>query len=55
MMEDNGKPKIGRCPRLLGVRVGRDIDVEQMPRGWLDENGYLLASDERVNSGSRLM
>ncbi|MEW6493288.1 MAG: hypothetical protein AB1589_12400 [Cyanobacteriota bacterium] len=54
MMEDNGKPKIGRCPRLLGVRVGRDIDVEQMPRGWLDEKGYLLPSEDRVNSGEQV-
>lgn len=53
-MEDKGKPKIGRCPRLLGVRVGRDIDVEQMPRGWLDENGYLLPSGDRVNSGEQV-
>ena len=53
-MEDNGKPKIGRCPRLLGVRVGRDIDVEQMPSGWLDENGYLLPLEDRVNSGEQV-
>jgi len=53
-MEEDGKPRIGRCPRLLGVRLGRDIDVERMPRGWLDENGYLLASEERVNSGQQV-
>jgi hypothetical protein len=54
MMEEDGKPRIGRCPRLLGVRLGRDIDVERMPRGWLDENGYLLPSEERVNSGQQV-
>ncbi len=53
-MEEDGKPRIGRCPRLLGVRLGRDIDVERMPRGWLDENGYLLPSEERVNSGQQV-
>ena len=53
-MEEDGKPRIGRCPRRLGVRLGRDIDVERMPRGWLDENGYLLASEERVNSGQQV-
>jgi hypothetical protein len=54
MMEEDGKPRIGRCPRRLGVRLGRDIDVERMPRGWLDENGYLLPSEERVNSGQQV-
>ena len=47
MVEKNGKPKIGRNARLLGVRPGKDIDVEQMPRGWFDEDGYLLPEKER--------
>ncbi|HBB32675.1 MAG TPA: hypothetical protein DDZ80_17505 [Cyanobacteria bacterium UBA8803] len=41
MAEENGKPKVGRSARLLGVRPGIDIDVEQMPRNWLDEQGFL--------------
>lgn len=47
MVEENGKPKIGRNARLLGVRPGKDIDVEQMPRGWFDEDGYLLPENVR--------
>jgi hypothetical protein len=41
MAEQNGKPKVGRSAQLLGVRPGIDIDVKQMPRDWLDEQGYL--------------
>ncbi len=48
MAEQNGKPKIGRSARLLGVRPGIDIDIEQMPTGYLNEQGYLLADSERV-------
>ncbi|MBE9005208.1 hypothetical protein IQ259_09165 [Fortiea sp. LEGE XX443] len=51
MAEKDGKPKIGRSARLLGVRLGIDIDVEQVPRDWLDEQGYLLAEPQRNNSG----
>lgn len=40
MAEENGKPKLGRSARLLGVRPGIDIDVEQMPKDWLDEQGF---------------
>lgn len=47
MAEENGKPKVGRSARLLGVRPGIDIDVEQMPRDWLDERGYLRPEAER--------
>ena len=46
-MEENGKPKVGRSARLLGVRPGIDIDVEQMPRDWLDEQGFLRPEAER--------
>jgi hypothetical protein len=42
MAEENGKPKIGRSARLLGVRPNIDIDVEQLPKKCLDERGYLL-------------
>lgn len=49
MAEQNGKPKVGRSARLLGVRPSIDIDVEQMPRNWLDENGY-LRSEIDLNS-----
>jgi len=47
MAEQNGKPKIGRSARLLGVRPGIDVNIEQMPVGYLDEQGYLLAESER--------
>lgn len=47
MAEANGKPKVGRSARLLGVRPGIDIDVEHMPRDWLDEQGYLRPESER--------
>jgi hypothetical protein len=43
MAEDNGKPKIGRSARLLGVRPGVDIDITQVPAGYLDEQGYFLS------------
>lgn len=51
MAEQNGKPKIGRSARLLGVRPGIDIDIEQMPTGYLNEQGYLLAESEREVRG----
>ncbi|WP_427160971.1 hypothetical protein ACQFX9_04945 [Aliinostoc sp. HNIBRCY26] len=51
MAEQNGKPKIGRSARLLGVRPGIDINVEQMPVGYLNEQGYLLAESEREFRG----
>ena len=51
MAEQNGKPKIGRSARLLGIRPGVDIDIEQMPTGYLNEQGYLLADSERVFRG----
>lgn len=51
MAEENGKPKVGRSARLLGVRPGIDINIEQMPRNWLDEQGYLRPEVERISSG----
>jgi hypothetical protein len=42
MAEQNGKPKIGRSARLLGVRPNIDINIEQIPIGYVDEQGYLL-------------
>jgi hypothetical protein len=51
MAEQNGKPKIGRSARLLGVRPSIDINVEQMPVGYLNEQGYLLAESEREFQG----
>ncbi|NJL50037.1 MAG: hypothetical protein HC929_24885 [Leptolyngbyaceae cyanobacterium SM2_5_2] len=41
----------GRAKRLLGVRPTIDIDVEQMPVGWVDEQGYLLPEAERQYPG----
>jgi hypothetical protein len=39
MAAQNGKPKIGRSARLLGVRPTLDINIEQMPIGSLDGQG----------------
>ena len=47
MAEQNGKPKIGRSARLLGVRPNVDIDVEQMPAAYVDEQGYLKLEVKR--------
>ena len=51
MAEQGGKPKIGRSARLLGIRPNIDINVEQMPIGYLDEQGYLLPEVQRKISG----
>ena len=54
MAEKNGKPKLGRSARLLGIRPGVDIDVVHMPQGWLDEQGHLLPESSRSDSGAQL-
>ncbi|NET88779.1 MAG: hypothetical protein F6K45_11910 [Kamptonema sp. SIO1D9] len=51
MADQNGKPKIGRSARLLGVRPGIDIDIEEMPTGYLNEQGYLLPESKREFQG----
>ena len=51
MAEQGGKPKIGRSARLLGIRPNIDINVEQMPIGYLDEQGYFLQEAQRKISG----
>jgi len=51
MAEHNGKPKIGRSARLLGVRPTIDINIEQMPIGCLNEQGYLLPESQRKLHG----
>jgi hypothetical protein len=51
MVEKSGKPKVGRSARLLGVRPSIDIDVEQMPKGWLDDQGYLRPEAEHNPTG----
>ena len=51
MAEENGKPKIGRSARLLGVRPSIDINIEQMPIGYLDEQEYLLTESKREIRG----
>jgi hypothetical protein len=51
MAEQNGKPKMGRSARLLGVRPTIDINIEQMPIGCLDEQGYLLSESQRKLHG----
>ncbi len=50
MIEENGFPKVGRSPRMLGVRLSIDIDVEQIPKDWLDEQGSLRPSVEQSHS-----
>jgi hypothetical protein len=54
MAEQNGKPKIGRSARLLGVRPNIDINTEQMPIGYLDEQEYLLPESQRKIQGEAL-
>jgi hypothetical protein len=51
MAEQNGKPKIGRSARLLGIRPTIDISVEQVPVGHLNKEGYLLPESQRQNQG----
>lgn len=51
MATDNGKPKLGRSARLLGVRLGIDIDVVEMPSDGLDTQGYLRPVVERQSGG----
>ncbi|MBW4481261.1 MAG: hypothetical protein KME14_01835 [Tildeniella torsiva UHER 1998/13D] len=51
MADQNGKPKIGRSARLLGVRPNVDIDIEQMSAGFLDVQGYLRPKAERKYKG----
>jgi hypothetical protein len=51
MAEQNGRPRVGQSARLLGVRPGIDIDIEQMPRGCLDANGDLLPEAEQLSTG----
>jgi hypothetical protein len=51
MAEQGDKPKIGRSARLLGIRPNTDINVEQMPIGYLDAQGYLLPESQRQISG----
>lgn len=54
MAEKNGKPKLGRSARLLGIRPGVDIDIVLMRQGWLDEQGHLRPESERDTSGAQL-
>lgn len=51
MAEQNGKPKTGRSSRLLGIRPDIDVNIEHLPAGYLDEQGYLLAETERKLQG----
>ena len=50
MAEENGKPKMGRNARLLGVRPTIDIDVEQVSKDGFNEQSYLLPETERKSS-----
>jgi hypothetical protein len=51
MAEENGKPKVGRSARLLGIRPGIDVDVVKMPRDCLDIQGYLRSEAARQSTG----
>jgi len=52
MVDENGKPKIGRSAKLLGVRLGDiDINIKRMPVDSLDEQGYLLPESEHEFQG----
>jgi hypothetical protein len=42
----------GRSARLLGVRLGIDIDVVEMPKDWLDDQGHLRPEVERKSTGA---
>jgi hypothetical protein len=55
MAEANGKPKVGRSARLLGVRLGIDIDIEEIPKDWLDDQGYLRPEAERKATGEMVV
>lgn len=43
-MADNGKPKIGRHARCLGIRPNIDIDVDRVPKDSIDERRYFQPS-----------
>jgi hypothetical protein len=55
MAEANSKPKVGRSARLLGVRLGIDIEVEEVPRDWLDAPGYLRPEADRKSTGALVL
>ena len=50
MRDENGKPKLARNARCLGIRPGIDIDIETRPEGWLDKQNYLLPKLEQKDS-----
>ncbi|WP_416236318.1 hypothetical protein, partial [Spirulina sp. CCNP1310] len=51
MAEKNGKPRTGRSARLLGVRLTIDINIEEVRRGCLSQEGYLLPESQREFEG----
>lgn len=52
MADQNGKPKIGRSARLLGVRLNVDINIAYFPSNYLNEQGYLLPEIECQSQGA---
>lgn len=52
MAADDGRPKLGRSARLLGIKPSVDIDVSHMLRGCLNDQGYLRLDAEQDNVGS---
>ena len=51
MRDDNGKPKLGRNARCLGIRPNIDIDLQNVLQGWVDKRGFLLPESKRRNIG----
>lgn len=55
MAEQNGKLKIGRSARLLGVRPNIDINIQQIPIGCLEKQSYLLPQSQRKLHGDPVL
>lgn len=54
MAEENGKPKVGRSARLLGVRLGVDVDVVEMPRATMFLEKYEAALANTQNDWQKV-
>ncbi|MBF2075182.1 MAG: hypothetical protein IGS50_15680 [Synechococcales cyanobacterium C42_A2020_086] len=42
---------MGHSARMLGVRLSIDVDVVEMPRDWLDDQGYLRPEAAPIYGG----
>lgn len=54
MVDKDDKPRLGRSARLLGVRLGVDIDVMLAPQDWLDAQSYSQLETERDSAGAKI-